>query len=841
VGGRAGLDRIVKWQRAARPVLVALAAGAALHTAIAAALDAPAGGAAPLDAPGLAAVAALLAAVIVLAALLVAARRRLAAGERASADQAAALAAAEALLGAAPLASFRWRLADGRESYAPGLLAALRFADTPRFAALIELLAPEDTQFLVAATVALRADGTPFALTLGLRAGGAVDAIGRRVRDAGGHAVVDVVWIADAGRRAAALADAADHAAESALLRATLDALPLPVWRRGAGDLALVDCNAAYAAAVDAPPSTALAEGREIAAGVLMARGRALAERARATAIAQSESQHIVINGSRRLVEFTEAPLAAAGGIVGYARDFTDLENVQAELARHIAAHADVLENVATAIAIYGPDTRLKFYNTAFSALWRLEEEWLAGEPTIGEILERLRERRRIPEYADFRAFKSQQLAMFTSLIEPQEELLHLPDERTLRLVVSTHPFGGLTFIYEDVTDKLALERSYNTLIEVQRETLDNLYEAIAVYGSDGRLKLSNPAYGQIWNLSPEDLQGEPHIGDIVEKTRSFFDDGGDWPDLKSRIIARVTGQILSNGQLERRDGSTLQIASVPLPDGNVLLSYLDVTDSTRVQRALRERNEALETAGRLKSEFIANVSYELRTPLNAIIGFAEILTNQYFGELNPRQLDYSRGILDSSHRLLSLINDILDLATIEAGYMVLETERIDIHTLMASVLALTRERARKQNINLEFDCPPDLGTLAADERRLKQALFNLISNAIKFTPAGGTIRLGAHRENGDIRLVVADNGVGIPSEDQARVFEKFERGNPQARQSGAGLGLSLVKSFIELHGGRVEIVSEANKGTTITLYLPVDPTASETVPGQPSRTIRAS
>jgi len=279
----------------------------------------------------------------------------------------------------------------------------------------------------------------------------------------------------------------------------------------------------------------------------------------------------------------------------------------------------------------------------------------------------------------------------------------------------------------------------------------------------------------------------------------------------------------------------------VPLPDGNVLLSYLDVTDSTRVERALRERNEALETAGRLKSEFIANVSYELRTPLNAIIGFAEILTNQYFGELNPRQLDYSRGILDSSHRLLTLINDILDLATIEAGYMMLETENIDIHTLMASVLALTRERARKQNINLEFDCPPDLGALTADERRLKQALFNLISNAIKFTPAGGTIRLAARRDAGGVTLTVADNGVGIPTEDQARVFEKFERGNPQARQSGAGLGLSLVKSFVELHGGRVEIVSQANKGTTITLYLPADPAASESPPGQPSWAIRAS
>jgi len=198
------------------------------------------------------------------------------------------------------------------------------------------------------------------------------------------------------------------------------------VWRRDAADLALVDCNSAYAAAVDATPAAAIAENREIAASVLPARGRALADRARTTAVAQSESHHIVINGSRRLIEFTETPLAG-GGFLGYARDFTDLENVQAELARHIAAHADVLENVATAIAIYGPDTRLKFYNTAFAALWRLEAEWLATEPTLGEVLERLRERRRMPEYADFRAFKKQQLAMFTSLIDPQEELLHLP------------------------------------------------------------------------------------------------------------------------------------------------------------------------------------------------------------------------------------------------------------------------------------------------------------------------------------------------------------------------------------------------------------------------------
>jgi signal transduction histidine kinase len=737
---------------------------------------------------------------------------------------AAALAQYESVVGAAPAALYRWDHREGRESFAAGALTALAGLNGCGFGDILARLEPQDAAALDAAVSRLRSHGTAFHLPLRLAGGRpSLDAVGQRLNADAGDPLADLLWLVDGSARAATVAERDALRQERDRLRQVLDALPLPVWRRGA-DLDLVDCNRAYAAAVDASPDKALAEAREIAASVVGENGRALAARARNTVVPQSESHHIVVAGSRRFMEFTEAPLDGSGEFIGFAQDFTDLENKQSELARHIAAHADVLENVAVAIAIYGPDTRLTFFNTAFAGLWRLEEDWLVTEPTLDELLERLRERRRIPEYADFRAFKRQQLSMFTSLIEPQEELLHLPDERTLRLVISPHPFGGLTFVYEDVTDKLALERSYNTLIEVQRETLDNLYEAIAVFGSDGRLKLSNPAYAQVWQLSPADLTGEPHVGDIIEKQRAFFDDGGDWPELKRRIIARLTAHQAESARLTRRDGSILQAAIVPLPDGNVLLSYLDVTDSTRVEHALRERNEALETAGRLKSEFIANVSYELRTPLNAIIGFAEILTNQYFGELSSRQLDYSRGILDSSHRLLSLINDILDLATIEAGYMTLETQELDIHTLMSSVLSLSRERARKQNLKLEFDCPTDIGMLYGDERRLKQALFNLISNALKFTPAGGTVRLASRRTADRIALIVADTGVGVPREDQARIFEKFERGSPAARQSGPGLGLSLVKSFIELHGGTVEMDSRPGVGTTVTCYLNARP-----------------
>src|SRR5204862_1421721 len=194
----------------------------------------------------------------------------------------------------------------------------------------------------------------------------------------------------------------------------------------------------------------------------------------------------------------------------------------------------------------------------------------------------------------------------------------------------------------------------------------------------------------------------------------------------------------------------------------------------------------------------------------------------QYFGQLSERQLEYSRGILDSSHRLMSLINDILDLATIEAGYMALETGPVDIRAMLQAVITLTRERARNRDLALTLRCPREIGTIEADERRLKQALFNLISNAIKFTPAGGSIRLEARRSGNELILAVTDTGVGIPAVDQERVFEKFERGNPQARESGAGLGLSLVKSLIELHGGSVSIESAPGSGTTILCRLPV-------------------
>jgi signal transduction histidine kinase len=601
----------------------------------------------------------------------------------------------------------------------------------------------------------------------------------------------------------------------AAELEAMLDAIPMPVWRRTA-DFTLVACNRAYAAALGAGREQVLAEGRELIPG-----GGQKAARARIEATSSATECrvrfHVVIDGSRRLLELVEAPIASSG-TVGYAIDCTEAEAAREELWRHIGAHGEVLEGIHAGIAIFGADRSLKFFNAAFAALWGLPEKWLASGPAFDEVLEWLRERRRLPEVADFRAFKRERLAWFTNLIEPRQELLHRSDGRTLSLSVSPHPLGGLTFAYEDVTDHLALESSYNTLAQVQRATLDHLFEGVAVFGGDGRLKLHNPAYRTIWDLMPDDLVGEPHISQIVEKTRALLGDDGDWLAKKAAIVADVTARAASCRPLYRSDGSLLQQAAVPLPDGEVLLSYLDVSDTARVERALRDKAEALETAGRLKSEFVTSLSHELRTPLNAVAGFAEILAKQYFGPLNPRQLDYVHGILDSAQQLTDLADDIFDLATIEAGHIVLERAAVDIAALLQSVTGLTRERARLRGLRLSLSCPPDLGSIEADPRRLKQALFNLISNAIKFTAPGGTITVAAERRGGELLLSVTDSGTGAPLPPGENKFAELTSKIPPA---GAGVGLALVRNLVELHGGAVAVQSVPPRGVRITCRLP--------------------
>ncbi|MFA4995099.1 MAG: ATP-binding protein [Bdellovibrionales bacterium] len=658
-----------------------------------------------------------------------------------------------------------------------------------------------------------------------------IQVVGTRMRIGREAFLLDILWFSNNPSTASIFenqnAELLKINAKLENVRAVYDRIPIPIWRRD-GELNIVRCNTAYAKALDLSMDEVVKSQHELASATARGgSGRALAAKALETGSTQTERRHVIVAGKRQLLEINETPYEANGvkGVFGFALNVTAEEDKDIEIDRHAASQREVLEHLGSAIAIYGPDTRLEFYNRAYLRLWHAEESFLDGKPTFSEILEDQRTRRVAPEQVDFPRYKRERTALFTSLLEPREDLMYLPDGTTLRILVSPHPMGGLIFVHEDVTDKLALESSYNTLIAVQRETLDNLAEGIVVFGPDGKVGLFNPSVAKIWHVSTDYLATSPHVSDILEKTKALHTYDEDWNDYKKEAISYALDRNMRKGRMNLANGTILEYVAVPLPDGAVLNSYLDVTDSMKAERALRASNMALAAADRLKSEFVANVSYQLRTPLNTIMGFSEILTNQYFGSLNDRQMEYTRTIMDASKKLLLLINDVLDLATIEAGRMALDQENTSVSGLLNSAKQMTAEWARQQSLEIVIDCPSSTGSFEVDVHRMKQVLFNLISNAVKYTPAGGRITLEARNKGEWIEITVADTGIGIPGSDLDRIFGKFERTNTQARQSGAGLGLSLVKSFVELHGGRVEISSTPHQGTRVTCFIPVHAT----------------
>jgi signal transduction histidine kinase len=770
------------------------------------------------------AVSAVLGSAFTIAALFLAWRRALAREARAGeaiAQLEERLDEAGAVLTAEPHLLYIWRGKDALPAQVAGELRTMtgvpadydgrvdfvRWIDRPSAARLDEKL------------TALRLDGTPFNHVVRTAAGELLEADGRA---AGGLATLRLRMLTGERLEMSKLADDYNQLEQQAeALTAILDRVPLPIWIRDTRG-AMTWANAAFLAAVEAPDlATAIAHGVEL----VSADDRDLAlARVRAGETAR-QRMHAVIGGGRRALDVLDLPIA--NGSAGIALDITELEDARIELERHIQAHASTLDKIATAVAIFGHDQRLRFFNSAYAALWNLDPAWLAEHPSDGEILDRLRAERRLPEQADYRAWKARRMEAY-SRIEDQEEWWHLPDGRTVRVMTEQHPFGGVTHLFENVTEQLSLASRYNELIGVQRETLDNLHEGVALFGSDGRLKLHNPVYESIWRIGPDKLEGEPHISQVIDLCRPRFDDDDAWDELKICVTSLGEGRRPLRARLNRPDASVVDFSSVPLPDGATLLTYVDVTDSSRIERALRERNDALETADRLKTEFISHVSYELRTPLTNIIGFTESMSLGIAGQQTPRQQEYTGHILTSSQTLLAIIDDILDLATIDAGVMELSPAEIDVAETLRSAAGLVQDRIRNRGLVLGIEIARNIGRFVADERRVKQILYNLLSNAIGFSPNGGRIAMGARREGDDVLLWVTDHGTGIEPERQSTVFERFETRSGGSQHRGAGLGLSIVKSLTELHGGSISLSSMPNEGTTVICCFPAEGPAAQ-------------
>lgn len=674
---------------------------------------------------------------------------------------------------------------------------------------------------------ALFADGRPFSQLLKTAAGGYVEADGRA---SGGRAILRLREVTGRKRDLSRILDQHRLLVRNTQSgRALLNSLPMPVWfRRDDGRIEWV--NDAYVKAVEASGEN---EVRERQIELLEMRQRDVVKAALEKGGAYRERVHIISGGARKAHDVVVLPLD--GATAGAAIDVAALETAQGELSRHVAAYERTLDRVATAVAIFGPDQRLAFFNEAYRKLWLFDTNWLATKPTDAQLLDRLRELSRLPEVVNYRDWKAKIISSYKTGAE-YEDWWHLLDGRTIHVSSSQRPDGGLTYLYADVTERFALESSYNALIDAQRETLDGLKEGVAVFATDGRLKLHNSALAQIWRLSRSTLREGPHIDEIISQCIPLYDELGTWARISRSVTGISDRRQPIEGQMTRLDQTVVDFAVAPLPDGATLITFADVTDSKRYERALIERNEALVVGDRLKSQFISHVSYELRTPLTNIIGFGELLTSPRTGDLNNKQREYLNDISASSRTLLAIINDILDLTTIDAGALELKLTPVKVATLVDTAVLGVRDRASRARLNIDIHIADDAQEFIADEARVRQVLYNLLSNAIGFSKPGDAVRINAWRDARMMAFAVEDQGAGIPKEEQVRVFERFESRSQGSKHRGAGLGLSIVKSLVELHGGTMSLESEPGRGTRVTVRFPEDgvrePEAAASVSG---------
>ena len=640
-----------------------------------------------------------------------------------------------------------------------------------------------------------------------------LELVGRAI---GGNAVLRIRDISgDRLERVRLEESLAEAKGQLAAFRQLLDALPHPAWTRGR-DGRLAWRSAAYARALEPKERKPLEAATELFDGATLHE----AEEARAAHGLWRARAHATVAGARRPFEAFE--VAAEGGAAGLAVDLSESEALRAEKDRRNRAYKGLLDRLATAVAIFDGAKRLDFYNAAYRQIWSLDAAFLDSKPTDGEILDHLRARRLLPEQADFRTWKAQMLSTYQAqMMEPVETVWHLPDARALRVSASPNAEGGVTYLYDDATASFTLAAQINALTRLQGETLDALKEGVAVFGADGRLRLVNPAFASVWGIATPQASERPHFDEISALCLPQVADPTKWEALRGAALGMAEQRRPVGERIARADGGILEAAALPLPDGGTLMTFLDVTGSAKAAQALAERNEALVGAEKLRNDFVKHVSYELRTPLTNIIGFTQLLADGGAGALSTKQLEYAGYIRASSSALLAIINDILDLASIDAGALELRPEDVDVAEAMKAAAEGVQDRLREANIELRIIATDGVGKMRADGRRVRQVLFNLLSNAIGFSEPGQTVTLAAMRRPEEIVFKVSDRGRGIPPEALEKVFDRFESNNAGTRHRGPGLGLSMVRALVELHGGKVTIDSVVGEGTVVTCVFP--------------------
>ena len=685
------------------------------------------------------------------------------------------------------------------------------------FAAFGKWLSPSSVMELEKAVSLLRKNGEQFNIVVETRNGTPLDSQGRV---SGSYPFVRFYELGPERKTFASISrEHKNLIAQFSLVESLFKQLPFPIWLRNS-EKKLHWVNDAYSKAVD---SKSAEDATNDNMQLFDASERKTIFNSTEKSGHFSGELPAIIAGDRKQMQTIE--VGTDCGDAGIAIDRSDLDNVRTTLKETIASHTQTLDNLSTAVAIFDSKKNLSFYNASFQLLWGLNPGLLEDNPSNNDILEAMRATGFLTEMQDWKKWKKEQLEAYHST-EASSEQWHLTDGRTLRVISSPQNQGGISWVFENLTEQLELKSNYNRLMRLQDETIDHLSEAVAVFGSDGKLKLTNPTFEKLWNFDEETIEGK-HIRDLSQNCLKLLKSTDEWETILLGITGVSDGRDDVEGRIEFLNGTILNYQLVRLPDAQTMLTLADMTASVNVERALQERNDALEESDGLKTRFIQHVSYELRAPLTSIAGFSEILGSDATGKLNPKQAEYIDYISRSSDVLKALIDDILDLASIDAGSMELDLVPTKINDCINESLDAVEDKLSRRQISVNVAVAKNSEKIIADPARIRQIIYNLLSNAIAASPDGTQISIDVSKVNSFIEISIADQGPGIPEKDKDKIFERFENAGATRNQKGPGLGLSIVKSFVELHGGNISVEDAGERGAKFIFRLPKEPNIS--------------
>ncbi|MBR1605402.1 MAG: PAS-domain containing protein [Alphaproteobacteria bacterium] len=441
----------------------------------------------------------------------------------------------------------------------------------------------EDAKKIQKYVYLMREDGVSFEEKFVLKNGNRqLRLSGARINANDGNLYCDMVWFRDITEESSYITVLEDERKSAILcsrqLEDIIDNLPYPAWLRDEQHQ-LVLINKKYLSFIKGANKRDVIEHQaEITTVAGNSVSRQLAEQAVLQNRAQKQEINLILNGDHRSFEVFENPFHLGEYLdkiwtVGTLVDITELDTLKRNLVLHQNAHLGILGALGTAFAVFGKDYKLSFYNKAFVSLWQQDSHWLEGHPSYSSFLENIREKRLLPEVPDFKSYKNGEMEAFSSVLEPKEDLLHLPNGNTIRRIRSPYPMGGLVFAFEDVSDRLATQQAYNALLQVQQELLDNLFDTVIIFGSNGRLKAYNHAYLSLWQLDDIFLQKEPSIAELLEEKRKFFDNVENWQELKEDILAHLMNANTKTFRLSRNDGVQIDVVSSLLSDDSIMVT----------------------------------------------------------------------------------------------------------------------------------------------------------------------------------------------------------------------------------------------------------------------------